>query len=368
MIDPHTHLRDWVQHKKETLEHGLEVAHLAGLDAVFEMPNTDPALTSYKTLVRRNKKQERAIKKLKKKYPGADFFLGMHAGVTADPKQIEEVVRAQKKLPWVIALKYFTTHSTGNMGILTEEGQRMIFRTLAKLGYKDTIIGHFEDEDSLKPDLWDPYHPFTHTLARPSECEPASLTKQIKYASEEGFEGTLHMAHVSVPESVYIIEDCREKVGFRLTCETAPHYCVLWDELMKRIDGLEHKMNPALRPKKMQEEMFNLVLEERVDSIGSDHAPHTREDKTTGKYIDGKWEGYASGIPVIPYMPRFIKLLIKEGMSKEAIHRLTHKNILEIFNLPKDLILDTYRAGEQSEELIQKLEKKYEIDAFSVLK
>ena len=53
MIDPHVHLRDWNQSAKETLRHGLSVAYRAGLDAVFEMPNTDPPLVRREEIVKR---------------------------------------------------------------------------------------------------------------------------------------------------------------------------------------------------------------------------------------------------------------------------------------------------------------------------
>ena len=86
MIDPHAHMRDWEQSSKETLKHGLDVAYRAGLDAVFEMPNTDPPLTSRKVILNRIELGNTAIAEL-----GKNIFHGIFAGLTADVEQIKEV-------------------------------------------------------------------------------------------------------------------------------------------------------------------------------------------------------------------------------------------------------------------------------------
>jgi len=83
MIDPHVHLRDWNQTVKETVKHGLSVAYKAGLDAVFEMPNTDPAMTSLEELKRRIQLADKAIKELKIR-----IHHGIYAGVTPNADQI----------------------------------------------------------------------------------------------------------------------------------------------------------------------------------------------------------------------------------------------------------------------------------------
>ena len=124
---------------------------------------------------------------------------------------------------------------------------------------------------------------------------------------------------------------------------------------MKEKDGILRKMNPALRTKEMQEETFEAVLSNRIDCIGTDHAPHTLEDKT---------KKYMSGIPGFPYYPQFIKLLRSKGLSEEIIENITHKNIVKIFNLDKDLIPNTKRAGKQSKEEIEELVKEYPYDSF----
>ncbi len=109
MIDPHVHLRDGSERAKETLEHGLGVAWRAGLDGVVEMPNTDPPLVRRDAIARRIDDADRAIARL-----GIGIFHGIWAGLTADPDQIEDVVRTWAEMrPRVAGLKLYAGPSTG---------------------------------------------------------------------------------------------------------------------------------------------------------------------------------------------------------------------------------------------------------------
>ncbi len=107
MIDPHVHLRDWEQREKETVAHGLMVALRAGLDGVFEMPNTAPPLISRGTIEERLQLADEVRKGL----PG-EIFHGLYGGITPDVDQIHEVVIAHGELfPRVVGLKLFEVGS-----------------------------------------------------------------------------------------------------------------------------------------------------------------------------------------------------------------------------------------------------------------
>ena len=360
MIDTHAHFRDGKKQKhKETIIHGLYVAYRVGLDGVFEMPNTDPELTTTEAAEERIEMGDKAIESLEK--VGMKIFHGIFLGVTDDPKQIEEVVGLHDKyFPRIVGLKMFAGHSTGNMGLTTEKEQKIVYQTLAKLDYRGVLTVHCENEDYIDSSLWNYKDPISHTRVRPLQAETTSSSTQLILAQEANYRGTFNMAHISTPRSLLIIERQREYVNFKITCEAAPHHCVLYDELMNKPNGIQLKMNPALRPKEMQESMLDSLIEGRINFIGTDHAPHTLAEK--------QGEKAASGIPVLPYYPRFIKLLREKEMSEELIDKVTHDNAVEIFNLPADLIPNTRRAGKQTEAEIEELEKKYEFNAFSFLK
>src|SRR5208283_496055 len=294
MIDPHVHLRDWNQAAKETLRHGLGVAYRAGLDGVFEMPNTDPPLTSRDAILRRIDAADVAAKSL-----GIRIFHGLYAGLTAVPRQIEEAVRAWKELfPRVVGLKLFAGQSTGNMGVGVVDMQALVYRTLAALGYTGVLAVHCEKEALMKTDAWDPAQPASHARARPPAAEVASVDDQMRLAAAASFRGILHVCHISTPWAVDLVRNTHGAAlpGLRVTCGLTPHHALLDAALMEEEDGILLKVNPPLRPKPLPALMLRRLRGGAIDWIETDHAPNTRRDTT---------DGFASGIPGLPFYPRF---------------------------------------------------------------
>jgi len=322
-IDPHVHLRDGAQSHKETLRHGFLMAWKAGLSAVFEMPNTIPALTSEQSITARIKAGEKALKELQ-----LPLFHGIFPGITTSEKQIREVVGIWKRLfPKIPGLKMFAGQSTGNMEITEYEEQQQVYHTLAEQNYTGVLMVHCEKESLLRPNLFDPQNPETHLPARPAIAEVESVRDQIVLAEKEGFRGTLHICHISVPESLDILEEKRKDLPFSITCGITPHHALLSVEDMKKPDGILLKVNPPLRSEANRKMMFAALLNGRIDWIETDHAPHTIKEKK---------EDYASGIPVLPFYSRFIKLLYKNGLTGEKVEYLTFSNIIRTFSIPKE--------------------------------
>jgi dihydroorotase len=320
MIDPHVHLRDGAESAKETLEHGLGVAWRAGLDGVFEMPNTDPPLDRREVIARRIDDADRAIGRL-----GIGIFHGIWAGLTADPDQIEDVVRTWAELrPRVVGLKLYAGPSTGGLGVTAFEEQRAVWTRLAELGYDGVVAVHCEKADLFarrsdgSPD-WDPAHPSSWAGARPPEAETASVADQLALSAEAGFRGGVHVAHVSVPATLEAIVRARA-AGRRVTCGLTPQHALLSDADMDRPDGILLKCNPPLRPDPMPDLMFAALLAGTIDWVESDHAPHTLADKR---------ERQASGIPVLQFWPRFAGVLRERGMEPQLLERVTHEAACE---------------------------------------
>ena len=324
-IDPHVHLRDWpVQRHKETLEHGFSTAWKAGLSGVFEMPNTDPALVSEKVILERMKMGRAALDKL-----SLPLFHGIIAGLTSRKEQVEKIADVWRRyFPRVTGLKMFAGHSTGNMGIPDPEAQLHIYRTLTDLNYTGVLMVHCEKESLLRPELFDPGKPESHLEARPPEAEVESVRDQIRWAGESGFKGVLHICHVSVPQSLSLIEEGRNSLGGRLTCGITPHHALLSADDMKGKDGILLKVNPPLRLEGMRGEMFRALMNGRIDWIETDHAPHTETEKR---------EKYLSGLPVLQFYGSFIRILKDNGIDDGLLEKLTSGNIVRAFNLPEDL-------------------------------
>jgi dihydroorotase len=347
-IDPHVHLRDWNQLCKETIRKGLYVAFLAGLDGVFEMPNTDPAIVSYDLIQKRLEQAEKEIEEL-----GFKMFHGLYAGVTDNEQQIEEVLKGYYDFQRVVGLKMFAGQSTGNMGLVNLKQQSKVYETLVENDYKGVLAVHCEKESLFGEGKFDLNNPITHAQIRNPQSEIESIRDQLMLAEKNQFQGTLYIVHASIPESISLINSYKQKRNsFDVVVGVTPHHTVLNQDYMDGKDGVLRKMNPPLRTKESADRMLELLLEGEIDFIETDHAPHTLKDK---------YEGYASGIPGLPFYPEFIKIVKEKGMSYKMIQDLTHNNIERTFGLK---IPDTNRIPNDNYQGLQRL---YRFDAFEVL-
>ncbi|MFP4010982.1 MAG: dihydroorotase [Spirochaetaceae bacterium] len=330
MIDPHVHLRDWGQAAAETLRHGLSVAHDAGLDAVFDMPNTDPPVIDSESAGRRLEQAERVIDRL-----GGGIRYGLFLGATPQPEQLEEMVELYHgerfgkngRPVGIVGLKLYAGPSTGNLAASTREQQQRVYDTLAGLGYAGVLCVHCEKESAFlrRSDGsldWDPLRPRTYAWARPPAAELESVRDQLAAASRAGFGGTLHIAHVSVPGVVNLLEEARGEATFRISCEVTPHHVLFNEEHLERPEGLLLKSNPPLRPESMRAELYRQLRTGRIDFVASDHAPHTLEDKE---------RGYASGIPGLGIFPTLRDRLARDGAAERLLHRLFHAGAEEVY-------------------------------------
>lgn len=198
---------------KATIDEVLKVAAALGLKVICDMPNTDPLLTSEEVLLARigaaKKSAHRGVKYM-------TWF-----GLTANPEQIARAVYLWKKYPEVVGLKMFAGKSIGNLAIIAEPDQRIVYQTLSRLGYTGPIAAHCEEESLINLKLYNPRQPWTWNFARPEESENFSIAQQIRLAKETGFQGHLHICHVSSHESVEII-NAAKKAGVKISCGITP--------------------------------------------------------------------------------------------------------------------------------------------------
>ena len=353
MINLHVHDRDWEQDYRETIKHALSVADRIGSSAIFVMPNTKPAIISRELVERRLDDAREAQKEL-----GTDVFYGVYIGLTANPGQVREAVRTYRYFfpcgfrnaeAGTIGMKLYAGPSTGNLEVTLEEDQAKIYETLASEGYRGVISVHCEDVDYFRPDLWDPERPWTHGLVRPKESEIYEVKRQIRLARKARFPGHLHITHSSVPKTIELVLQAKEK-GMSISCGVTPHHCILSVEDMKedRDLGLIRKVNPPLRSEEDRREMWQYLIDGKIDVIGTDHAPHTLGEK------NGR-DSYNSGFPGLPFLPHFLNRLREECVSEEQIFGLTHTNIEDVFGIK-------FKRRDVEPQL--DLHEEYEIDAY----
>lgn len=311
MIDPHVHLRDWNEKEKETLVHGMESGYLSGIDTFFDMPNTNPPITNRENALKRIEDGIKAEEELRKR--GMDVHYHLYLGLTPNKEQISEMVSLYSSLfPRIIGLKLFASHSTGNMGIIDEEEEKNVFQVLADLDYKGVVAVHAEKTSLFTTNS-------SHALSRPSISEIESVRDMIEFATDAGFKGRLHIAHISTKGALELVKKAKEEGKIKITSGATPHHALFNLES----ENMYLKMNPPLREEEDRAYIFSSLLSGDIDWIESDHAPHTLRDKENGK----------CGIPGFKGTLLLIDKLRECGISEERLEKLLNTNIASTFGL-----------------------------------
>jgi dihydroorotase len=314
-IDPHVHCRDWDWSYKATIKSVMDIARSQGVSAIFDMPNTSPAITTAELVKRRldTAREEGCLE-------GYYFYVGL----TGDPEQAREAARLVEANDKVVGLKLVAGKSVGALRTEGEEKQKMVYEALAGAGYTGVVAVHAEKEAYFHMDLWNPELPYTWNLVRPPESEIESVKDQIKFAKEAGFKGTLHICHVSTPETVRIVNEAKSSI--KVVCGVTPHHVTYSTSDMRGPESVAYKVNPPLRDPKMVRKLRELLYQGKIDWIETDHAPHSREEKS---YVPNG--AFMSGIQSLNSYARFLQDLQAGGMSGEQIERLTYTNIKKVF-------------------------------------
>ena len=316
-IDCHVHLRDFEkQRHKETIRHGLEVAGDSGVDAVFDMPNTNPSVTTEEIVNERLKLADDNE---------TNVFYAIYIGATANSEQLKRAVELHRKLfPRVCGIKLYAGESVGDLAVINPIEQMMVYGTLAEEGYNGILAVHAEKEDEMNKNIWKYNYPISHCIARPPESEIASVNDQIIMAKYTKFKGKLHIAHISCPEAVDLVVKAKSE-GIDISCGACPHHLFYdWNKMFDE-KGILWKMNPPLRPLGYPDRMLENLKDEKIDWIETDHAPHTLEEKTS--------QNFMSGIPGLPWWPLFAEYLKRNNFSDDLIKRVTYSNILKRFEI-----------------------------------
>jgi dihydroorotase len=256
-IDSQVHFREPGPTHKEDLETGSRAAILGGVTSVFEMPNTNPPTTTAEAL---NDKFARARGRM---WCDHAFYAGATPDNAATLAELE-------KMPGVAGVKMFMGSSTGNLLVADDEH---VGRVLA-CGRRRVAV-HSEDEDRLKArkHLAASGDPRTHPLWRDAEAALLATKRLIALARKVG--RRVHVLHVSTGDEMAFLRQHKDIA----TVETTPnHLTLVAPDCYERL-GTYAQMNPPVRDAAHREAIWNAVRDGVVDVLGSDHAPHTREEK-----------------------------------------------------------------------------------------
>jgi dihydroorotase len=271
VIDSQVHFREPGLTHKEDLETGTRGAALGGVTAIFEMPNTHPSTTTREAL------EHKLALAQGRSWVDHAFFIGASAD---NVDQLGELER----IPGCAGVKVFLGSSTGSL--LVDDAA--VLRRVLKNGRRRVAI-HAEDEARLRErrPLVEGPHVTAHAHPEWRDAESARLSTErvLSLARLEG--RPLHILHVSTGDELPLLEAARDLA----TCEVTPQHLTLsapdcYDRL-----GTYAQMNPPIREEEHQRALWLALQEGLFDVIGSDHAPHTTDEK------DRPYPDSPSGMP-----------------------------------------------------------------------
>src|SRR5476649_1723164 len=257
VIDSHVHFREPGLTHKEDLESGSRGAVLGGVTAVFEMPNTDPATTTAGALA---DKVKRAHHRMPCDFA---FYVGATRENTKDLGELE-------MLPGAAGVKVFMGSSTGSLLVEDDDGVRAVLKAIRR-----RAVFHSEDEYRLRErmNLRIDGDPRSHPVWRDATAALMATQRLIALAHETG--KRVHVLHVTTKEEAIFLSHHKDVA----TAEATPaHLTLAAPDCYERLGTLA-QLNPPIRDAAHRVGLWQAIAQGVIDSIGSDHSPHTREEK-----------------------------------------------------------------------------------------
>ena len=257
VIDTQVHFREPGLTHKEDLESGSLSAVMGGVTGVFEMPNTNPLTTTQATF------EEKLRLATHRMHCDFAFYIG---GTHDNVRDLPELER----LPGCAGVKVFIGSSTGSLLVEDDESLRRIFQVIRR-----RAAFHAEDEYRLneRKGLRIEGDPRSHPVWRDETAALMATQRLVKIARETG--KRIHVLHISTKQEIEYLRDHKDVAS----CEATPHHLTLaGPEAYERL-GTRAQMNPPVRDASHRDGIWRGIEQGIVDVLGSDHAPHTLEEK-----------------------------------------------------------------------------------------
>ena len=330
MIDPHVHLRCPGFEYKEDWISGTEAALAGGVTAVADMPNTSPPTETLAAL--RIKRAAAADAALRTGKPGEASLVQRKFWVGSSPQSINSLPELLSEED-VAGVKLFFSQSSFNSSGSDRGFIRKVFTVASEAGKPAAVhseLGINALDDTVNAGL--PYL-VNHNLARPSSAATAGTALALELAAETGCR--LYICHISSGDELDLVRRYKDEHGTdSVIAELTPHHLLL-DENLGVSGGPDcwGRVNPPLRSGSFRAAAAAALLDGTIDLIGSDHAPHTSEEKAAGS--DGVYsaDGCPSGFPgletSLPLVAGFLKEHGGSGWT-ELVSMLTNERAAEV--------------------------------------
>ena len=306
IIDTQTHFREPGSTDVEDLESGSRAAVLGGVTSLFEMPNTNPPTSN---LVEFDKKLQLAKNRMHSNYA---FYFG------ATPDNIEQLSKL-KDVEGCCGVKLFAGSSTGKLLVDKEADIEKV------ISNSDRVVSiHSEDEEilNLRKKFIKEGDVHSHPEWRNTECAISSTRRVVKIA--ERYNKKIHVLHVTTKEEVDFLAMHKKNVTFEITPQHLTLYAPdCYDKL-----GTYAQMNPPLRTKEHYDRLWVAIKNNIVDVLGSDHAPHSKENKNKN------YPNTPSGMPgVQTIFPVMLDHVNNGKLTLQQLIKLMCENPCKIFGI-----------------------------------
>jgi dihydroorotase len=340
LIDSHVHLRDQQLAYKEDFFSGTAAAAAGGVTLALDMPNNEPVTMSLEALRERMRLAET------KTIVNVGFF-------SAFPRSLGGVRSIVKE--GAIGFKLYMSQGIGGLDIYDDE---MLLQGLNKAREQNVPVAvHAENAEMLESarrkmenagrrDI-DAYLKVHSTIA-----ETKTIKRVVKLIKKPSVH--VHFCHVSSANGLSAILNAKN-AGLRVTCEVTPHHLLLASDDLQR-HGTLALTNPPLRTEENTKALWNALKQGSIDSIASDHAPHTLEEKNVESVWDAK-----PGIPGLETMLPLLLTQVNEGhLTIGDLVRVTSERPAEIFNLKAK---GSVGEGYSADLVVVDVKQEYKIDS-----
>ncbi|MFZ1313243.1 MAG: dihydroorotase [Chitinophagaceae bacterium] len=305
-IDDQVHFREPGLTHKATIATEAKAAVAGGVTSFMEMPNTIPNALTQELL---EDKYQVASKTSLANY---SFYMG------TSNDNAEEVLKTNKKKNDICGIKIFMGASTGNMLVDNPNTLDRVFRESEIL-----IATHCEDESIIKRNLEQLKStgrilvPADHPVIRDEEACYESSLYAIQIAKKYGTR--LHILHISTEKELQLFTNMFPLKDKRITTEVCVHHLHFTSDDYARL-GNQVKCNPAIKAPHNKEALWKALLDDRLDVIATDHAPHTREEKNE------PYEKAHAGLPLVQHSLLLMLHYYKQGRIsvEKIVEKMSH--------------------------------------------
>ena len=299
IIDDQVHFREPGLTYKADIHTESRAAAAGGVTTFFEMPNTKPSALTQELL------QDKYDIAAKSSYTNYSFFMG------ASNDNLEEVLKTDGKQ--VCGVKIFMGSSTGNMLVDNTEILDSLFKNVPLL-----IATHCEDEATIrrnaafyKEQFGDQLDASYHPIIR--NATGCLLSSSLAVDLAKKYNTRLHILHISTQDEIELFTNDIPLTQKRITSEVCVHH-LYFDSSQYATLGNKIKCNPAIKEAFNKEALFQALLDDKLDIIATDHAPHTLEEKNR-HFLEAP-----SGLPLVQHSLNVMMDFYNRGMiSKERI-------------------------------------------------